>query len=254
MKNVFILVFSFFSLIGFAQDQLIFKNGEDLQVKVVEITPDQIKYKRFNHLDGPTIVIHKEDVLLIQYENGTKDLFYQQQTLDQPTQPNKPIHHKYADTPKAPKQKSDIYLQDDMLFFSGIATTLEGSDAKLGFQLGLERAYYFHRNFALTAHVSGTYNALENGYYSGGMIQAFFLGGIQARTRTIGNQLYGQLLVGTAWTTYTGDFNELDNIWAPTIGLGAGVVINDFTDIGLRFTYDPDNEFSYLQIGVGIHF
>lgn len=58
-----------------AQDVLIKKNGDELQVKVEEITPTQIKYKRFDNLEGPLISVSKTTVFMIRYENGTKEVF-----------------------------------------------------------------------------------------------------------------------------------------------------------------------------------
>jgi len=40
-----------------AQDKIIFKNGEELNIKFVEKTETQIKYRRSNNLDGPLIVV-----------------------------------------------------------------------------------------------------------------------------------------------------------------------------------------------------
>lgn len=57
-----------------AQDLVILKDGSVIEAKVTEITPTEIKYKRFNHLTGPVIVISKADVLSIRYENGTTEI------------------------------------------------------------------------------------------------------------------------------------------------------------------------------------
>lgn len=58
-----------------AQDLLTRRNGDEVQVKVVEITPDLVKYRRFDNPDGPLVSEYKADVLLIRYANGTKDVF-----------------------------------------------------------------------------------------------------------------------------------------------------------------------------------
>lgn len=54
-----------------AQDVITFKNGTDLQVKVQEITPQEIRYKRFDNLNGPVITILRSTANAINYENGT---------------------------------------------------------------------------------------------------------------------------------------------------------------------------------------
>jgi hypothetical protein len=58
-----------------SQDIIIKKNGDDLKVKVIEITKEEIKYKNFENIDGPVYYISKNDVFMIRYQNGTKETF-----------------------------------------------------------------------------------------------------------------------------------------------------------------------------------
>ena len=60
---------------AFGQDVVKFKNGIDLKVKVQEINPKEIKYKRFDNLDGPLIVVEKSEINTIIYQNGVVDYF-----------------------------------------------------------------------------------------------------------------------------------------------------------------------------------
>jgi hypothetical protein len=60
-----------------AQDVLTKRNGDEIQVKVQEVSLDEIKYKRFDNLEGPLISISKLEVFMIKYENGTKEMFNQ---------------------------------------------------------------------------------------------------------------------------------------------------------------------------------
>jgi hypothetical protein len=57
-----------------AQDVIVLKSGDKIKSKVVEITPTEIKYKKFDNLEGPTIVILKSDASIIKYANGTEDV------------------------------------------------------------------------------------------------------------------------------------------------------------------------------------
>jgi hypothetical protein len=57
-----------------AQDLIILRDGSTIEARVVEISPSEIRYKRFEHLDGPTIVLPAASVLSIRYENGTTEL------------------------------------------------------------------------------------------------------------------------------------------------------------------------------------
>lgn len=49
-------------------------NGQNIIARVLEITPDLIKYKKFNNPDGPLFSVSKSSVHQIIYENGTKDI------------------------------------------------------------------------------------------------------------------------------------------------------------------------------------
>jgi hypothetical protein len=57
-----------------AQDLIILKDGNIIEVKVEEISYSEIRYKRFDHLDGPTIVVSSANVLSIRYENGAYEI------------------------------------------------------------------------------------------------------------------------------------------------------------------------------------
>ena len=55
-----------------AQDIITLTSGTKVRAKVLEINPEDIKYKEFNNLDGPVITIQKNTVSEIRYANGTK--------------------------------------------------------------------------------------------------------------------------------------------------------------------------------------
>jgi hypothetical protein len=77
MKKIILttVVSIFTTSLCFSQDMITKKSGEDIQVKVIEVTTTEVKYKKFDNLNGPTFTILKSDILMIRYENGTKDIF-----------------------------------------------------------------------------------------------------------------------------------------------------------------------------------
>ena len=83
MKKIFsgILAFLLCSTAAFAQDIITTRSGEDIKAKITEIGLNDIKYKRWESPDGPLIVIAKDKVLLIRYEDGTKDIFEAKEEL-----------------------------------------------------------------------------------------------------------------------------------------------------------------------------
>ncbi|MBY0424793.1 MAG: hypothetical protein K2Q22_04070, partial [Cytophagales bacterium] len=52
--------------------------GDEIKTKVEEITTNEIKYKKFDNLEGPTYSIQKSEVFIIKYANGTKDVINQE--------------------------------------------------------------------------------------------------------------------------------------------------------------------------------
>ena len=60
---------------GFAQDVLTKRNGDELEVKVIKVSTDEVEYKKWSNPDGPSYVLPKGDVFMIKYQNGDKDVF-----------------------------------------------------------------------------------------------------------------------------------------------------------------------------------
>ena len=63
------------SNISVAQDVITKKSGEDIKAKVLEVTTTEIKFKKSEMPDSPIFSLLKSDVLIVRYENGTKDIF-----------------------------------------------------------------------------------------------------------------------------------------------------------------------------------
>jgi len=89
MNRFYILIFLFFVAGMFsvsAQDLVILKDGTIIEAKVTEISQADIRYRRFDHLDGPVIVIQRANVLVIRYENGTNQVISPGTATQQNTQ------------------------------------------------------------------------------------------------------------------------------------------------------------------------
>jgi hypothetical protein len=77
--------------IVYAQDVVIFKNGEETEAKVEEVSRDSIRYKKASNPDGPTYSVPVSDVFMIKYANGKKDVF-----ADQPVRNEPPVVRYYS--------------------------------------------------------------------------------------------------------------------------------------------------------------
>ena len=73
-----------------AQDTLSMRSGENILVKVIEVSnvslkwtkkgiievgTAEVKYKKLDNLNGPVFSMLKSDLLMIKYQNGTSDDF-----------------------------------------------------------------------------------------------------------------------------------------------------------------------------------
>src|ERR1019366_5567938 len=79
-----------------AQDIITKKNGDDIKAKVLEVTQTDVKYKRFESLEGAIYTINKSDILMIRYQDGTKDIFTEKS--EQKINDSKPVEAKTVET------------------------------------------------------------------------------------------------------------------------------------------------------------
>ena len=77
MKKIVLLLVVVIGL-GFttkAQDVITLKNGTDINALVQKIGEAEIVYKKFDNPNGPNYTLKKSEILMVRYENGTKDIF-----------------------------------------------------------------------------------------------------------------------------------------------------------------------------------
>lgn len=88
-----------------AQDRIVRTDDTTIEAKVLEITPDAVRYKRFSNPDGPTYVLPVGDIRYIQYVNGEREQFAPVQPAPEPAAAPAPApaapEAPAADTPAA---------------------------------------------------------------------------------------------------------------------------------------------------------
>ncbi len=57
-----------------AQDIILKRDASEIEAKVLKVGSDEIEYKKWNNLEGPTYTIPNSEVFIIKYQNGTKDI------------------------------------------------------------------------------------------------------------------------------------------------------------------------------------
>lgn len=75
MKKLILCSILFISTLGFSQDVITLNDGRTVSAKILELTPDLVKYKKMDNLEGPTYTVPVSDLVKIRYANGSEDTF-----------------------------------------------------------------------------------------------------------------------------------------------------------------------------------
>jgi hypothetical protein len=79
MKRKLSLIFACLAFLAqgiYAQDAIVKRSsGDEIPAKVMEVNSEQVKYKKFDNLDGPNYSIPSSEVFMIKYEDGSKKVF-----------------------------------------------------------------------------------------------------------------------------------------------------------------------------------
>ncbi|MBR5835522.1 MAG: hypothetical protein IKY66_05095 [Bacteroidales bacterium] len=77
MKRLFAFVVLVFAVAAssFAQDIIVRKNGDEIVARVLEVTPEVVKYRHYHEPHGVVYSARKTEVLMVRYENGRNEVF-----------------------------------------------------------------------------------------------------------------------------------------------------------------------------------
>lgn len=62
---------------SFSQDVILLSNGNEIEAKIIKVGNSEIEYKKWSNQDGPTFTEQKNNIFMIKYQNGEKDVFNQ---------------------------------------------------------------------------------------------------------------------------------------------------------------------------------
>lgn len=154
-----ILFFLFLFPIIRAQDIIYLNTGDKFEALVKELNVVSIKYKNFANPDGPTYVIKRNDVLFIEYQNGTIEIINKNPTSVSPA--NTATVAPRKEISKAPYEM--LYMNKNCLYLNGLAFV--NSDVALIYD------YEFAKN-KLSLVLLGAYNFNIHTNYTNRYIQA----------------------------------------------------------------------------------
>ncbi len=105
MKNIFLFIFGLMGFVSLtAQDAILKRNGDEISVKILEVSAEWVSYKLGNEPDGPVRNIAIEEVLMLLYEDGRRQVFHQQ-TVEEEKKEVPKIDVEEESPPPAPIQK-----------------------------------------------------------------------------------------------------------------------------------------------------
>lgn len=85
-----------------AQDIIIRINADSIRARILEISPETVRYKRASNPDGPTYVLPVAEIASIVYANGERDTFNETKAGTADAQPAAPTAPAPQPAPQAP--------------------------------------------------------------------------------------------------------------------------------------------------------
>ncbi len=143
-----------------AQDVIIKNDGTEIESKIIEVGIENIKYKKYSSPEGPIYLLPKNEIFLIKYEDGTKDVF----------------NPKESNTNNNNSSSSEISRKGLYLGFHLIpgssAISIDGSSSGFAFNSGVDFNILFNDYVGIKTGISHSilnygfnyYN--YNGYYN----------------------------------------------------------------------------------------
>lgn len=95
---------------AYSQDILVMTDGNNIEAIVTEVASSYIKYKRFDYQNGPVFTVEKDRISQIRYQNGSVDVFKEQEPERHETSATDGTRqYRFQNTPlpveKKPKEK-----------------------------------------------------------------------------------------------------------------------------------------------------
>lgn len=235
----------------YSQDILIKKNGDEVEVRVISISNDEIEYKKWSNQDGPSYIIPKGEVFMIKYKNGEKDVFNtknsastsNQQTLNADNQRLKahPSHdnaslimqyntikHEFVDFKKKDK-KARVYIGTIGVLESSVLSTDE-----IQISFSQEQKSYFQNPYSYRGEILKSVDCTTPQFFTGKFVieitnkttQTVYID--KANTFRIENDGSYQMYYNMQQTTVNqgGGLGGSLNLGAVTGALGVGGIAN----------------------------
>ena len=203
MKKL-LLILLCLPLLTFAQDNIVLKNGEEINAKILEVGESNVKYKRFNNQNGPVYTKSKDEIFFIKYSNGEKDVF----------------------SSNSSNNSRSKNTQNKKVLISGASTFM--------YESGFDNDYFYSTsNLSLTASVGGF---LTNNFVLGAslLVSSVSNGGLHNSSSTA-TTVIGPFIRGYAGNFYSQVGYALNkDINALSLGIGHQLFLNESKSVSLN--------------------
>jgi hypothetical protein len=249
-----------------AQDIIVLTDGNMIEAKVEEISPTEIKYRRFDNLNGPLNIINKSDVYSIKYENGTVEVINAAPS-SAPQSPSIPPPKTVSPVLDPNKFYFSLSLEPFGLLVGGPSATAEFSKGAFNSlfhvsfpTLDLLKEVSDGFGFGLGVGINYFWNSKIGGFYLGGMFEwnthtYSYLGTYYHPYYTYDpvNDTYIGQSITEEKETYAHNFIFAANIGYKFVtksgiyfrtGIAAGVSLSNYLPVG--FYYKPDIATGYI--------
>ena len=117
-------LFTFLLLIlnqAYSQDMITTSSDKVIKAKVVEVTSESVKYKKFDNPDGPTYTVNLSEIKKIKYANGDEDVFEPKATAKASSSTEGSTSNEGKETPAIFKGKFDTENEETHDYLEAIA-------------------------------------------------------------------------------------------------------------------------------------
>lgn len=162
--NILVISFLFIASVAFSQDQLYKKDNTKLEVNVLEINPNEIKYTLFSNPSGPLYIVSKSEVSLVIYKNGQHETFNTTSDKKEKSEKNN-TEIPTQTTSNYARMIDEVKKPDNSLFYSITETFNTGLGISYWREL-LNNTIDIHLPFAFTFGEPYAYNSIFGNYPS----------------------------------------------------------------------------------------
>ncbi len=132
MKKLVLVIISILTvkIAAIGQDIIVLRDGDTVQSKVMEVGENDVKYKKWDNVNGPTYTMSISKISAINYQNGTKDSFSVHKSYTTKNQVKSSDEFSYSELLN--KNKNIDFLKREELLRRARANNITGTIIAIG--------------------------------------------------------------------------------------------------------------------------